>query len=188
VPIDAAPVAPEPAQGERQGNRSGPRSAFRRGVLAAGAGPSRRRTQTRTRRQQYRRFGALCRRRRLSSYCGRLRGDVLNVTAVLCGSRLGRGWVRPGGPMARRRPRGYRRTEAALGALYDSRWAAATARQTLKRFGIRRQEGSRPRRVYTGANARRCVECAADPRTLSSSSTTSFERRGKRLTILMLET
>ena len=32
-----------------------------------------------------------------AAYCGRLRGDVLNITAVLCGSRLGRGWVRPGG-------------------------------------------------------------------------------------------
>ncbi len=32
-----------------------------------------------------------------ASYCGRLRGDVLNLTALLCGSRLGRGWIRPGG-------------------------------------------------------------------------------------------
>ena len=32
-----------------------------------------------------------------SSYCGRLRGDFLNMTALLCGSRFGRGFVRPGG-------------------------------------------------------------------------------------------
>lgn len=32
-----------------------------------------------------------------AAYCGRLRGDVLNMTALLCGNRLGRGWVRPGG-------------------------------------------------------------------------------------------
>ena len=32
-----------------------------------------------------------------ASYCGRLRGDLLNITAVLCGSRFGRGLVRPGG-------------------------------------------------------------------------------------------
>jgi Ni,Fe-hydrogenase III large subunit len=32
-----------------------------------------------------------------ASYCGRIRGDVLNVTAALCGSRFGRGLVRPGG-------------------------------------------------------------------------------------------
>jgi Ni,Fe-hydrogenase III large subunit len=32
-----------------------------------------------------------------AAYCGRLRGDMLNLTAELCGSRLGRGWVTPGG-------------------------------------------------------------------------------------------
>ena len=32
-----------------------------------------------------------------ASYCGRLRGDFLNMSAVLCGSRFGRGMVRPGG-------------------------------------------------------------------------------------------
>jgi Ni,Fe-hydrogenase III large subunit len=32
-----------------------------------------------------------------ASYCGRLRGDFLNMTALLCGSRFGRGLVRPGG-------------------------------------------------------------------------------------------
>jgi Ni,Fe-hydrogenase III large subunit len=32
-----------------------------------------------------------------ASHCGRLRGEWLNLTAELCGSRLGRGLVRPGG-------------------------------------------------------------------------------------------
>jgi Ni,Fe-hydrogenase III large subunit len=32
-----------------------------------------------------------------ASYCGRLRGEWLNLTALMCGSRLGRGLVRPGG-------------------------------------------------------------------------------------------
>ena len=32
-----------------------------------------------------------------SSFCGRLRGDFLNMSALLCGSRFGRGLVRPGG-------------------------------------------------------------------------------------------
>ncbi len=32
-----------------------------------------------------------------ASFCGRLRGDWLNLTALACGSRFGRGWVRPGG-------------------------------------------------------------------------------------------
>jgi Ni,Fe-hydrogenase III large subunit len=31
------------------------------------------------------------------SYCGRIRGDFLNMTAMLCGSRFGRGFIRPGG-------------------------------------------------------------------------------------------
>ncbi|MBI4578684.1 MAG: NADH-quinone oxidoreductase subunit C [Planctomycetes bacterium] len=32
-----------------------------------------------------------------ASFCGRLRGDFLNMTASICGSRFGRGLVRPGG-------------------------------------------------------------------------------------------
>ncbi len=31
------------------------------------------------------------------SYCGRIRGDILNMTALLCGNRFGRGLVKPGG-------------------------------------------------------------------------------------------
>lgn len=31
------------------------------------------------------------------SYCGRIRGDVLNLTALLCGNRFGRNLLRPGG-------------------------------------------------------------------------------------------
>ena len=33
----------------------------------------------------------------VASHCGRIRGDFLNLTALICGSRLGRGLVRPGG-------------------------------------------------------------------------------------------
>jgi Ni,Fe-hydrogenase III large subunit len=32
-----------------------------------------------------------------ASYCGRIRGDWLNLTAEACGSRLGRDWLQPGG-------------------------------------------------------------------------------------------
>jgi Ni,Fe-hydrogenase III large subunit len=32
-----------------------------------------------------------------ASYCGRLRGEYLNATGAICGSRFGRGMVRPGG-------------------------------------------------------------------------------------------
>jgi len=31
------------------------------------------------------------------SFCGRIRGDFLNMTALLCGNRFGRGFIRPGG-------------------------------------------------------------------------------------------
>lgn len=31
------------------------------------------------------------------SYCGRIRGDVLNMTGLICGNRFGRGIVKPGG-------------------------------------------------------------------------------------------
>jgi Ni,Fe-hydrogenase III large subunit len=31
------------------------------------------------------------------SYCGRIRGDFLNMTALICGNRFGRGLVQPGG-------------------------------------------------------------------------------------------
>jgi Ni,Fe-hydrogenase III large subunit len=34
-----------------------------------------------------------------ASFCGRLRGDFLNMTAALCGNRFGRGLVRPGGTL-----------------------------------------------------------------------------------------
>lgn len=33
----------------------------------------------------------------VASFCGRIREDLLNITALACGSRLGRSWVRPGG-------------------------------------------------------------------------------------------
>lgn len=32
-----------------------------------------------------------------SSYCGRIRGDFLNMTALICGNRFGRGIILPGG-------------------------------------------------------------------------------------------
>lgn len=32
-----------------------------------------------------------------SAACGKLRGDFLNLTALVCGNRFGRRWVRPGG-------------------------------------------------------------------------------------------
>jgi Ni,Fe-hydrogenase III large subunit len=66
-----------------------------------------------------------------ASYCGRLRGDFLNLTALLCGSRFGRGLVRPGGlgfdvdatriaEFLRRLDIAYRDVEEAVKLLWDT--------------------------------------------------------------------
>ena len=50
-----------------------------------------------------------------ASACGRIRGDFLNLTALICGNRFGRGLVRPGG--CRLRPGAWTRLERLLGRL-----------------------------------------------------------------------
>jgi Ni,Fe-hydrogenase III large subunit len=66
-----------------------------------------------------------------ASYCGRVRGDFLNLTALLCGSRFGRGLVRPGGVgfdleegqkgrCLERLEAAYRDVAGAAGLLWDS--------------------------------------------------------------------
>jgi Ni,Fe-hydrogenase III large subunit len=66
-----------------------------------------------------------------ASYCGRIRGDFLNLTALLCGSRFGRGLVRPGGvafdlddsrrqQCLERLESAYRDVANAVGLLWDS--------------------------------------------------------------------
>jgi Ni,Fe-hydrogenase III large subunit/Ni,Fe-hydrogenase III component G len=66
-----------------------------------------------------------------ASYCGRLRGDFLNITALLCGSRFGRGMVRPGGvgfdvdglrieQILQRLELAYRDVTSAVNLLWDS--------------------------------------------------------------------
>ena len=66
-----------------------------------------------------------------ASYCGRLRGDFLNMTAAVCGNRFGRGWVRPGGiafdvtpelctRLLDRLEVAYRNTRAAVDLLWNS--------------------------------------------------------------------
>jgi Ni,Fe-hydrogenase III large subunit len=51
------------------------------------------------------------------SFCGRIRGDFLNATALICGSRFGRGLVRPGGV-------GFDVDESMLGELQKRLFAA----------------------------------------------------------------
>ena len=66
-----------------------------------------------------------------ASYCGRIRGDFLNMTALLCGSRFGRGLVRPGGvgfdldaeraaELGRRLDAGEKDTEVAVNLLWNT--------------------------------------------------------------------
>jgi Ni,Fe-hydrogenase III large subunit len=89
-----------------------------------------------------------------ASFCGRLRGDFLNLTAALCGSRFGRGLVRPGGvgfdvddarvqQMLTRLDAAQSDTENAVELLWDA--ASVQARfegtgtvsaETVKEFGL----------------------------------------------------
>jgi len=76
-----------------------------------------------------------------SSYCGRIRGDFLNITALLCGSRFGRGMVRPGGvgfnideamtaELLRRLDAAERDTTNAINLLWDSPSVMARLEET----------------------------------------------------------
>jgi Ni,Fe-hydrogenase III large subunit len=66
-----------------------------------------------------------------ASYCGRLRGEFLNLTGLLCGSRFGRSLVRPGGvgfdvdpprthQLLERLEAAYRDVERAVSLLWDT--------------------------------------------------------------------
>jgi len=71
-----------------------------------------------------------------ASYCGRIRGDFLNMSALLCGSRFGRGLVRPGGigfdldaeraaELGRRLDAGEKDTSVAIELLWNTQSAMA---------------------------------------------------------------
>ena len=76
-----------------------------------------------------------------ASFCGRLRGDFLNLTALACGSRLGRGWVRPGGVAFDAQPYAGEildRLDAAmqdLGRSVGLLWGTSTARARFEETG-----------------------------------------------------
>ncbi len=77
-----------------------------------------------------------------SSACGKIRGDYLNLTALVCGNRFGRGWVRPGGARHDLEPeRIARMLERLETALSDTEqavawfWDAASVRARLENVG-----------------------------------------------------
>jgi Ni,Fe-hydrogenase III large subunit len=85
-----------------------------------------------------------------ASYCGRIRGDFLNLTAELCGSRFGRGLCRPGGSafdvddtlvsrLLERLDRAFVDTRSAVELLWDTPSA-------MERF---EETGTVPREVAT---------------------------------------
>jgi Ni,Fe-hydrogenase III large subunit len=100
------------------------------------------------------------------SYCGRLRGDFLNLTALLCGSRFGRGMVRPGGVRfdldARRKDECLARLEAALRDVSDAAellWNATSVQARFEGTGTVSQEDCVALGMV-GPAARACgVEC-----------------------------
>ena len=97
-----------------------------------------------------------------ASYCGRLRGDFLNLTALLCGSRFGRGLVRPGGVALRprrrpiaasclRAPRGRR--DATSRSAVDLLWDTPSVMARFEETG-RVARGDAPRRSASSARPR----------------------------------
>jgi Ni,Fe-hydrogenase III large subunit len=77
-----------------------------------------------------------------ASYCGRLRGDFLNLTALLCGSRFGRGMIRPGGvPFDLDEPRKRQASERLEAAIRDVEiavnllWNSASVQARFEEIG-----------------------------------------------------
>jgi len=77
-----------------------------------------------------------------SSACGKIRGDFLNLTALICGNRFGRGLVRPGGCRHDLEPeRAAQLSERLKTALADTEravawfWDAASVRTRFENVG-----------------------------------------------------
>ena len=78
-----------------------------------------------------------------ASACGKIRGDFLNLTAMLCGNRFGRGLVRPGGcrhdvdaALAGRVRERLRAARAELGEATAWFWDAASVRARFEEVGV----------------------------------------------------
>ena len=77
------------------------------------------------------------------SACGKIRGDFLNLTALICGNRFGRGLVRPGGCRHKLEPaRTAQLLKRLTVALADTEqaaawlWDAASVRARFERVGV----------------------------------------------------
>jgi len=77
------------------------------------------------------------------SYCGRIRGDLLNMTAAICGSRFGRNLIRPGGVAFNIEPTGATELVARLDEAYsdlssavDLLWNSPSVMARLEETGI----------------------------------------------------
>ncbi|MCX6899060.1 MAG: hydrogenase [Verrucomicrobia bacterium] len=77
-----------------------------------------------------------------ASACGKIRGDFLNLTALLCGNRFGRGLVRPGGCLldgdTERLSQLRKRLETALAEVQQAAawlWDAASVRTRFEHTG-----------------------------------------------------
>lgn len=78
-----------------------------------------------------------------ASFCGRLRGDFLNLTLSACGNRMGLGWVRPGGAAVDLTPDSAHgladavdRAVAELGRSFALVLKNSTARSRLEETGV----------------------------------------------------
>jgi Ni,Fe-hydrogenase III large subunit len=89
-----------------------------------------------------------------AAYCGQIRGDFLNMTAAICGSRFGRGLIRPGGvlfdvdselaaTLSQRLDKALKEVEDAVRLLWDApsvqarfEDTGAISRQTCEALGL----------------------------------------------------
>ena len=78
-----------------------------------------------------------------ASYCGRIRGDFLNLTALLCGNRFGRGLLRPGGVLfdldeARQKQLEERLTQARrdVTSAVELLWNSSSVRARFENAGL----------------------------------------------------
>jgi Ni,Fe-hydrogenase III large subunit len=101
-----------------------------------------------------------------ASYCGRIRGDFLNLTALLCGSRFGRTLVRPGGVGfdldEERKKQCHERLESAYRDVTNAAnllWDSASVQARFEGTGFVSEEVARALGLV-GPAARACgIEC-----------------------------